>query len=74
MAAFCERRHGGTASLLGDAATDLLGADASLERIEELLAGAAAATTQESDMISALRRAATALEFDIARLLSRRAG
>lgn len=74
MASVCEAKHAGTARLLGDSASDVLGPDASLQRLEELLAGAEPASTDENDMVAALRRGAAALGQPIEVLLRRRAG
>lgn len=72
MAAVCEARHGGTARVLGDAAADLLGPDASLDRLAELLAGLEPATAEENEIAAALRKAAAAMDVPLENVRRRR--
>ena len=60
MADFCKNRCAGTAVSLGDAATDLLGADFPLDRVVAL-AGADPANPRETELAQALRDAAQVL-------------
>lgn len=72
MASWCERRHAGTARVLGDAAADLLGADTDLKRLARVVAGAVRGAGPERELADQLRQAAKALglsEQDLARRL-----
>ena len=64
MAGPCEKRHAGTARMLGDDAADLLGAATDLRRINALLAGAEPADPEERELVAKLQAAGSALGFD----------
>src|ERR1044071_976053 len=63
LAGPCKERYTGKARLLGDAATDLLGADADLSRIYELHDGAPPRTAREAAIAEILIRAEEDLGF-----------
>lgn len=61
LAAICQERSAGEASLLGDAAADLLGSTTQLARVEALIAGEEPRTEEERKLVSHLRVAGEAL-------------
>ena len=61
MADFCKNRCAGTAVSLGDAATDLVGADFPVDRIVALAAGARPANAREAELARSLRDATQVL-------------
>jgi hypothetical protein len=63
MAGRCKERAGERARVLGDAAADLLGPDADLARVSELLAGAAPESPEEAALAEQLLAAARTLAF-----------
>jgi hypothetical protein len=63
MASRCKELAGEGARVLGDAAADLLGPDADLARVSELLAGAVPASPEEAVLAAHLLDAARALAF-----------
>lgn len=71
MAGFCEKRHAGTARVLGDDAAELLGRDAQLARVADLLAGRAAPIGVERDLVKTLRQVASVIGLDEAELARR---
>jgi hypothetical protein len=64
MAGVCEKRHAGTARVLGDDAADLLGSAADLRHINALLAVTEPASEDERNLVSKLKVAGIALGFD----------
>ena len=64
LADYCRTQHVGRPAELGDAAVDLFGSDADLDRLAQLVFGAAPMTQEEVAMASALRDAWAALGID----------
>lgn len=61
FASHCEQQHVGTVRVLGDAATDLIGADVSIARVVQLAGGAAATSERERELARLLTDAEAAL-------------
>jgi hypothetical protein len=71
MAGVCEKRHAGTVRTLGDNASDILGADTTLERVIKLLSGTAAPNETETVIVAHLKDAAKTLGIDEEELVRR---
>lgn len=64
LADICRQGHAGRAAELGDAAVEMFGPDADLDRLADLAIGAEPRTPWESEIANALRDAAQAIEGD----------
>jgi hypothetical protein len=71
MADVCEKRHAGTARVLGDYAADLLGREVSLAHIADLLAGRVVPVGVELEIVKTLNDVAPVIGLDEAELARR---